>query len=1097
MITLRGLAASFIAVLITIGLLLAVRVGASLAAPAGEPVMTDRVGADPLASINAPTGDLVTATQTNIADFNTGNFYLTGMTRNGDGEVTLLQVGIAGEWLTQTNATGLIPRYEHASIAYKDRIYVFGGRTPNYTRSIQFSSINTITHNLNNWITATTDLASSIYTDTTFGNGVAGLAAVQWGRWVYLMGGYDGFHQHLYDVVSYAAINTTTGQLSPLTKTASLPQALSNGQAVVLNNRIYYMGGIYNTGFNVVNTVYYATPDPVTGAITAWMSTTAPLPYKTTGQMAATTVNNRIYAMSGITNSTSNGSTPEVFFAEPLASGDIISWTEAQPMPQSVYGGAAVSFAGQVYDTGGAWGFDITSPSPYVVAGLDVLPNGVGGWVSTSGIEPARLLHTAVVNADGWLYIVGGSNGANQPIQQGVVNIAATTGDAGSAYANGGTYLAQPFDFTKNYILHQLSWVSTVPPSTTLGLRYRTALVDGIYSNWSDWYVNDPGSGHTTTTLPLTLTARYLQYQVALTTTDTITTPMLEQVSLYAEVPTPPEFHKLADPPGGTNVNTGDLITYSVTYSNVSNNAMSHIVIVDPIPTMTTYISGSIFAPPGVISYVESSYAQWTIAVLPPHSGGTVGFVVRVNDDVPEGTIVPNNASLTSDQSDVLAGVSHVVGLLPTLAKSHVTAGPLQAQPGDLVTYTLAYNNPNVLTATGVIITDVLPVQLIFVSGTPAPSVLGNTLHWVIGDLPPGVGGAVTFTVRVASTAADGSTVQNVAQLRTAETVVRSNTDLLGIQYRYDLQLTQVADKTKAPPGSIVNYTFYLTNSTDVNLTLSNVAVEVDLAPGLPGLTQTHVFDCLAPCTGWNFDSEDADGYLIYSRTIDSLGPNQSMQMTMAVLISPTTPPDVLAVESFSGASDDGQHGFDSNPPNQYDYAITTVNGPDIWVKQLLASARGIPKQNLKVKVVLTNDGFVQTKGPDNTGWFGVDLYLKPAGAPPPFGPEDRYLGACPNQLNPCTGVVRFDTQYQAYGVYPASSLNVDQVITMTFPLTVVTPGTYWLYAQADTFWNENPAIYGTAAHGRVIEGNEDNNILGPIEIVIAYAKVYLPIIRR
>ena len=44
--------------------------------------------------------------QTTVEDFNRGSFYRTGMTRDDDGEITLLRSGIAGEWLTNINATG-------------------------------------------------------------------------------------------------------------------------------------------------------------------------------------------------------------------------------------------------------------------------------------------------------------------------------------------------------------------------------------------------------------------------------------------------------------------------------------------------------------------------------------------------------------------------------------------------------------------------------------------------------------------------------------------------------------------------------------------------------------------------------------------------------------------------------------------------------------------------------------------------------------------------------------------------------------------------------------------------------------------------------
>src|SRR5512143_220160 len=106
--------------------------------------------------------------QTTVEDFNRGGFYRTGMTRDDDGEIALLRSGIAGEWLTNINAAGFVPRYGHAAIVYNNRIYVFGGRTADRSlRSIQYAQINTQTHNLSNWITSSVSLATGIYTFTS------------------------------------------------------------------------------------------------------------------------------------------------------------------------------------------------------------------------------------------------------------------------------------------------------------------------------------------------------------------------------------------------------------------------------------------------------------------------------------------------------------------------------------------------------------------------------------------------------------------------------------------------------------------------------------------------------------------------------------------------------------------------------------------------------------------------------------------------------------------------------------------------------------------------------------------------------------------
>ena len=388
-------------------------------------------------------------------------------------------------------------------------------------------------------------------------------------------------------------------------------------------------------------------------------------------------------------------------------------------------------------------------------------------------------------------------------------------------------------------------------------------------------------------------------------------------------------------------------------------------------------------------------------------------------------------------------------------------------------------------------------------SGVPAPTVTtvvsDVVLSWNIVSVPVTGTGSVKYTVRVNAPAKvpNGVFIRNTAQLSAvSRSFVSSNTDQVKVLYRYDLQFHLNVDKTKAPAGSSLIYTYRFTNTTQMPITLTGVVAYAYLEPGWP-LTTTHALNCAAPCTGWNYIELDPAGNQIYSATLPALGPNRSTSITLAAQISPTLPLDVLAVANYSDVSNEQVgEGQEIDGFNQSGEEITVVNGPDIAVQRIKAPALGILKRNLNVAVVLFNNGFIPTKGPDNKGWFGIDLYVRPYGAQPPYGPKDRYLGACPTTVNPCPGELRYPTQYQMFG-YPNDSLNAGQIFTITFPLTIATPGRYWLYAQADTYWNDPDPIYGDAVHGRIIEGNELNNIFGPIEIVIDYAKIYLPIVRR
>ena len=255
---------------------------------------------------------------TSVADFNQGAFYRTGLSQHGDGEVTLLTVGIAGQWITTTNANDFLPRSEHAAIAANSRLYVFGGQADGSAlTSIQYAAVNSATHNLSDWITASVSL------DSLYPGGIASLGAATLNGYVYLIGGYTSNESiGITSTVAVAQIQAD-GTLSAFSRTAALPQRLSRSEAAVLNGYLYVIGGRGPDSAGR-DTVYYAQPDPATGAIGQWYTATAALPYRAFGHEAFA-ANDRLYVAGGVSNTAgSGGVVPNVFHAAPLTdTGDI------------------------------------------------------------------------------------------------------------------------------------------------------------------------------------------------------------------------------------------------------------------------------------------------------------------------------------------------------------------------------------------------------------------------------------------------------------------------------------------------------------------------------------------------------------------------------------------------------------------------------------------------------------------------------------------------------------------------------------------------------------------------------------------------------
>lgn len=1079
---------------------------------------------NPRLSRAEPQAQLVTVEHTTLEDFNRGIFDRTGMTRLADGEVTLLRIGIAGDWITTTNSTGLIPRFEHASVASNNFLYVFGGRTGSGSlRSIQYAAINTATHDLGNWSTAAATLGTALYTHTTGTyTGVKGIAAAVLHGRIYLLGGENGDQSFYYNTVSFGKLNPDTGSVSALTATAPLPKALSNGQVAVLNNRLYFFGGRGAPNNQGNDEVYYASPDPTTGVITGWHTATARLPYKTYGHMSVATVNGRLYTLAGANVSTIGGIRADINVATPLTdTGDITAWLPINSLPRNIYGGAITSFGGQLYVIGGAWD-NINQPVNEVLAALEDTSGNTLTWATTSYITPVRLLHSAVVNADGWIYVVGGSQGQNQPIQQYIVNAGATTGQSGSAYVDQGYYLGDVFDIGRDYPLRALQWTIDLPDPAvvTASLRYRYQLAgSSAFSAWTDWYPAQATAGVQTTTLPLTMTARYLQYQVAFAQTNPQLSPSLQRVSLTYETPDPPKLSKAAEPAHNTVVAAGERVTYTIGISNPTGQTFAQSFITDVVPDHLTYVPGSIFASPGITPHAELlPELYWEIGALLPDVSGTVGYAATVNDDTEAGDVIRNAATFDSEIVGTRSPtVIHTVGLPYRAGVAHVSSAPGQTagrvQPGDLITYTLTYTNPaNSLPLVGAVLTDVLPGALSYVGSigpiAPDPQLISQgILRWSLGALPVDTHGAVGFVARVVSdtlAAPDGGFIVNVAQLGSAgQRTVTSAPDVVEIRYRYDLRLSITDNQYQAHPGDLLTYTIHLTNVAVLPVTITGIVVNDYLEAGLPDYEVGGVLTCAAGCEGWTLAGE-IDSMTIYSRTIDALGPNQSTAVTLVAQVSPTVrvdAPDVLAVGNFAEAFADGLHGVENDPTNQAGEDVTIVAGSDVLASQLrVSTSRPVPGRPFNVLVNVSNVGLETTLGPDDAGWFGVDVYVRPVGSPPPFGPADRYQGACPTPVDTCPATFR-SSNYRFVKAYSLSGggLAVGETWPLTYTLSLTSAGKYWLYVQADTFGSASPITLtgGTSVHGRLVEGNEDNNIIGPLEITVDFHRIYLPIVRR
>ena len=175
------------------------------------------------------------------------------------------------------------------------------------------------------------------------------------------------------------------------------------------------------------------------------------------------------------------------------------------------------------------------------------------------------------------------------------------------------------------------------------------------------------------------------------------------------------------------------------------------------------------------------------------------------------------------------------------------TANRAVAAPGDLITYTLYYNNTNTGNARTLWINDTLPLGTAFSSSSvPFNSASGQTYGWIFLNVVPGAH-SFTLTAQVTAAATDGQVLGNTATLAYVDTLRRplpgstawANTTVR----RPTIIVVKTATPSSAKPGDLVTFTIYYNN------TGSALAGTVTIKDSLPsGMT----YQSASPLPTWN-----------------------------------------------------------------------------------------------------------------------------------------------------------------------------------------------------------------------------------------------------
>ncbi|MBT9556705.1 MAG: DUF11 domain-containing protein, partial [Myxococcales bacterium] len=377
---------------------------------------------------------------------------------------------------------------------------------------------------------------------------------------------------------------------------------------------------------------------------------------------------------------------------------------------------------------------------------------------------------------------------------------------------------------------------------------------------------------------------------------------------------------------GAQTFEPGDNITFNLTMKNTGSQTADNVEVTAKVPANTTFQSalstqGWTCDPPSGVAGATCKLPVGTLAVGTNVLPFPASFILKVDSPIAAGVIQTTGEVSVSDDgvngpdlNPANNAQSRTVAIsadpaLQLTKKADVTT----REPGEKIIYTLEYQNVGTQHSTGVVITDVVPVNTIFDPDASSPgwscsgTVAGATCTFADPTLPVGQKRTLTYAVNITDAVPAGVvSVQNKATITddgqnhddNVARLVNSNTVTTSIEAVAGLNISFVNPQASVPPGGRANFTIAYSNTGLQEATGVNVVVTVPA-----GTT----FDANGSVTkGWTCAVPNGGVLTVCTHSVGNIpvGATAGGQVSFTLEVSPTIPgppaglPDAFALEA-------------------------------------------------------------------------------------------------------------------------------------------------------------------------------------------------------
>jgi len=276
-------------------------------------------------------------------------------------------------------------------------------------------------------------------------------------------------------------------------------------------------------------------------------------------------------------------------------------------------------------------------------------------------------------------------------------------------------------------------------------------------------------------------------------------------------------------------VHAGGMLTYTLTWAIGGNTPATDVVISDPLPENTSFVSAD------HEGTEDNGTVVWNLGTQPAGVSGSVSLTVAVAKPLANGTVLTNSACIDSEESEQVCDPAKTT-VISSPSISIVKSNNVSSftTPGKTVRYTVTVTNAKAATdaANDVVLTDVLPAGFTFQADG------ASTKSFALGTIEPGSSMTKSYDVVVSANqksgtyvntaTADGSNTDSVSATSSVEVRVPA---VEAASTNPDLSITKTIPVKTANPNEIITYTLTVKNTGDADA--ENVVVKDTLPKDL------------------------------------------------------------------------------------------------------------------------------------------------------------------------------------------------------------------------------------------------------------------------